>query len=191
MSAFVLVGPWLLVLTLSAARPLPPPSQAKTVPPPPPGGAPMRIQLRLPKAQLVTSEDLNVHITLSNESATPLEFPDPFRHSDQSLTYTVTGPEYPKGHTVNHYRVIEREGTQPLGGRVPPQVELGPGRKLESVVPIQEWLPIRQPGRYRLTARLQSAGIDMVSAPVEFDIMSGRPGSASAGVMMGEGAYSG
>ncbi|WP_284666457.1 hypothetical protein [Myxococcus sp. SDU36] len=150
----------------------------------------MRIQLRLPKAQLVTSEDLNVHITLSNESATPLEFPDPFRHSDQSLTYTVTGPEYPKGHTVNHYRVIEREGTQPLGGLVPPQIELGPGRKLESVVPIQEWLPIRQPGRYRLTARLQSAGIDMVSAPVEFDIMSGRPGSASAGVMMGEGAYS-
>ncbi|WP_426751643.1 hypothetical protein [Myxococcus sp. Y35] len=151
----------------------------------------MRIQLRLSKAQLVTSEDLDVRIALSNESATPLEFPDPFRHSDQSLTYTVTGPEYPKGHAVNHYAVIEREGTQPLGGVVPPQVRLGAGRMLESVMPLQEWVPIRQPGRYRLTARLQAAGIDAVSEPVEFDVVTGRPGSASAGMMIGGEPYSG
>ncbi|WP_141621289.1 hypothetical protein [Myxococcus sp. AB036A] len=191
MSTSVLSGPWLLVLTLSAANPVPTPSQVKTAPSPPSGGVPMRIQLRLSKAQLVTSEDMDVRIALSNESATPLEFPDPFRHSDQSLTYTVTGPEYPKGHAVNHYTVIEREGTQPLGGVVAPQVRLGSGRVLESVVPLQEWAPIRQPGRYRLTARLQAAGIDTVSAPVEFDVVTGRPNSASAGVMIGGGPYSG
>ncbi|NVJ17162.1 hypothetical protein HV826_23805 [Myxococcus sp. AM010] len=191
MSASIRSGPWLLVLTLSAANPAPTPSQVKTTPSPPSGGAPMRIQLRLSKAQLVTSEDLDVRIALSNESATPLEFPDPFRHSDQSLTYTVTGPEYPKGHAVNHYTVIEREGTQPLGGVVAPQVRLGSGRVLESVVPLQEWVPIRQPGRYRVTARLQAAGIDAVSAPIEFEVMTGRPGPASVGVMMGGGPYSG
>ncbi|MFP2957895.1 hypothetical protein ACLEPN_08700 [Myxococcus sp. 1LA] len=151
----------------------------------------MRIQLRLPKAQLVTSEDLDVRIVLSNESATPVAFPDPFRHSDQSLTYTLTGPEYPKGQDVSHYTVIAREGTQPLGGVVAPEVQLGAGRVLESIVPIQEWAPIRKPGRYLLTARLRAAGIDTVSAPVEFEVLTGRPGSASAGVMLGGGPYSG
>ncbi len=182
---------WLLVLTLSAASPASTPSQPRVAITPPPGGVPMRIQLRLPKAQLVTSEDLNVRVALSNESAEPLEFPDPFRHSDQSLTYTVTGPEYPKGHDVNHHTVIAREGTQPLGGVVAPQVKLGPGRALESVVPLQEWLPIRQPGRYRLTARLHAVGIEAVSTPVEFEVVSGKPGPASAGVMLGGGPYSG
>ncbi len=151
----------------------------------------MRIQLKLPKAQLVTSEDLDVRVRLSNESATPLEFPDPFRHADQSLTYTVTGPEYPKGHGVNHRAVIERQLAQPGGELDPPRVRLSSGQSLESVVPLQEWLPIRQPGHYQLTARLQATGIDALSTPVEFEVVTGRPGSVSAGVMLGGGPYSG
>ncbi|WP_043711090.1 hypothetical protein [Corallococcus macrosporus] len=191
MSAFFLPCPWLLVVTLSAASPAPEPSPAKGAPTPPPGGAPMRIQLRLSKTQLVTSEDVDVRIVLSNESASPVAFPDPFRHSDQSLTYTVTGPEYPKGQDVSHYTVIAREGSQPLGGVAAPRVQLGAGRALESVMPLQEWVPIRKPGRYLLTARFRAAGIDSVSAPVEFEVLTGRPGPAAAGVMVGGGAYAG
>ncbi|QDF04749.1 hypothetical protein BHS04_16295 [Myxococcus xanthus] len=184
----LLRGPWLLMMTLTSSSPA-----TSSGPPPTPTsrGTPMRIQLRLPKAQLVTSEDLDVRVLLSNESATPLELPDPFRHADQSLTYTVTGPEYPKGHDVNHHAVISRELAQPIGGVVAPRVRLGTGQTLESVVALQEWLPIRKPGRYQVTARLRAAGVDAVSAPVEFDVMAGAPGPASVGVMLGGGAYSG
>lgn len=141
----------------------------------------MRIQFQLPKERFTAAEARTVRVTLRNEGTTPLELPDPFRNADQSLTYTLSGPEYPEGRSVTWRSFYLRNPDSILVVDEAPRIQLGPGQALESTVNLYEWLPATRTGRYRLGARLIQESFTATAAPVEFDIVPSTAGPASLG----------
>jgi hypothetical protein len=147
-----------------------------------PGGATVRIQFLLPKGRYIAAEDRTVRVTLRNEGAGPVEFPDPFRDSDQSLTYTLTGPEHPDGYKVTWRSFVASDPGYTFDTDAPPRIRLGTGQTIESTVPLHEWMPLTRPGHYRLSARLTTEAFVAESSPFEFDIIPSAARSASLGM---------
>jgi hypothetical protein len=141
----------------------------------------VRIQFQLPKQRFIAAEERNVRLTVRNEGTAPVELRDPFRDADQSLTYTLTGPEYPEGRSISWRSFVLQDPSYILTMDVAPQIQLGAGQALEFVVNLHEWLPATQPGHYRLSARLSQEAVTATAAPVEFDIVPSTAGPASLG----------
>ncbi|MFP2911380.1 hypothetical protein ACLESD_41415 [Pyxidicoccus sp. 3LFB2] len=142
----------------------------------------MRIQFKLPKERFIAPEERSVRLTLRNEGTAPVEMRDPFRDADQSLTYTLTGPEYPEGRSVSWRSFALMNPAYNLTMDVAPRIQLGAGQAIEFFVDVHEWLPATRPGRYRLSAQLSQEPITATAAPVEFDIVPSTAGPASLGV---------
>lgn len=151
----------------------------------------MRIQFLLPKERFTAPESRIARITIRNEGTQPVELPDPFNNVDESLTYTLTGPEYPEGRSMTERSYYLRNPAHILLPYVPPRVQLGAGQAIESLVLLHEWFPTTRPGRYRLQARLTDTSLDVVSAPVDFDIVPASMTSASLGFNVPAGWLSG
>ena len=187
MSTHALFCPMLLMVVSLAgsASARPPPSPAATRPSPATGGPSVRIQFKLPKERFIAAEERRVRITLRNEGTMPVELRDPFRDADQSLTYTLTGPEYPEGRSVSWRSFALMDPAYNLTMDVAPRIRLDAGRTIESFVDVHEWLPATRPGRYRLGAQLTQEPITATAAPVEFDIVPSSAGPASLGADVG------
>lgn len=183
MSTHALFCPVLLMVVSLAgsASARPPPSPAATRPSPATGGPSVRIQFKLPKERFIAAEECKARITLRNEGTEPVELRDPFRDADQSLTYTLTGPEYPEGRSVSWRSFVLMDPAYILTMDVAPRIRLGAGQSIEFVVYLHEWLPATRPGRYRLSAQLTQEPITATAAPVEFDIVPSSAGPASLG----------
>jgi hypothetical protein len=141
----------------------------------------VRIQFLLPKERFSAPESRIARITIRNEGLQPVEFLDPIRNADQSLTVTLTGPEYPEGRSVTRRSAYLSNPAYFLPPDDAPRVRLGAGQAIESTVHLHEWFPTRSPGRYRLQARLTNESLDVVSAPVDFDIVPSSATSLSLG----------
>ncbi|WP_163870574.1 hypothetical protein [Myxococcus eversor] len=176
----------LVSLTLASTPPRPTAGTPST----PAGGSSVRIQFKLSKERFTAIEDRSLRLTLRNEGTAPVELADPFRNSDATLTYTLTGPEYPQGRSANGREVTLRNPDNAVGPEAAPRVRLGAGQALESVLELHEWLPVTQPGRYRLEARLEQPSLTVKSTPVEFDIVASTPGPASLGCDVAAGYHS-
>lgn len=139
----------------------------------------MSIQFRLPKERFTAAEQRTARVIVRNEGNEPVELRDPFRDADQSLTYTLTGPEYPDGLSVTWRSYVLRDPAYILTMDVAPRIRLGAGQAIEFVVHLNEWLPATRPGRYRLSARLNQEDLTATATPVEFDLVpsSARPAS--------------
>ncbi|MCP3143343.1 hypothetical protein [Pyxidicoccus xibeiensis] len=184
MSALAMSCPALLmVFTLAGSAPT---SPASTRPSPSPGGPSVRLQFKLPKAHFTAAEERVVRITLRNEGNTPVEMRDPFRDADQSLTYTLTGPEYPEGRSVSWRSFALLDPAYILTMDEAPRIRLDPGKAIEFVAYLHEWFPATRPGRYRLSAQLRQEPLIATAPPVEFDIMPSSAGPASLGIYVGE-----
>ncbi|NTX56674.1 hypothetical protein [Myxococcus sp. CA039A] len=166
----------LVSLTLASAPPRPTKSPSTQ-----PGGPSVRIQFNMPKERFTAIEDRSLRLTVRNNGPSPVELADPFRNSDATLTYTLTGPEYPQGRSANGREVTLRNPDNAVSPDAAPRVRLGVGQALESVLELHEWLPVTRPGRYRLEARLEQPALSVESAPVEFDIVASTSGPASLG----------
>jgi hypothetical protein len=145
----------------------------------------LSIQFRLPKVRFTAAEERTARLTLRNEGNEPLELRDPFRDADQSLAYTLTGPEYPDGRSVTWRSFVLRNPAYTLTMDVAPRIRLGAGQAIEFIVDLHEWLPATRPGRYRLEARLTQESLTATATPVEFDIVPSTAGPASLGVTLG------
>lgn len=145
----------------------------------------MRIQFLLPKERFTAAEARTARITLRNVGTTSVELSDPFRDADQSLTYTLTGPEYPEGRSVSWRSFVLQDPAYTLTMNEAPRIRLGAGQAIESTVDLYEWLPVTRPGRYSLSARLKQDALIATAAPVEFDIVPSSAGPASLGCHVG------
>ncbi|NMO21858.1 hypothetical protein HPC49_34530 [Pyxidicoccus fallax] len=141
----------------------------------------MRIQFQLPKERFTAAEERRARVTVRNEGTAPVEFPDPFRNADQSLTYTLTGPQYPEGLSVTWRSFYLRNPAYPLIQDEPPRIRLDSGQAIESTLNLFEWMPATRPGRYRLNARLTHDAFTATATPIEFDIVPSTASAASLG----------
>ncbi|MCY1014394.1 hypothetical protein [Pyxidicoccus sp. MSG2] len=141
----------------------------------------MSIQFRLPKERFTAAEERTARIILRNEGHEPLELRDPYRNADQSLTYTLTGPEYPDGRSVTYRSYVLRNPAFILAEDVAPRVRLGSGQAIEFVVQLDALFPTTRPGRYRLSARLNQENVTATATPVEFELVSSSASPASLG----------
>nr|WP_225937123.1 hypothetical protein [Myxococcus sp. RHSTA-1-4] len=135
----------------------------------------------MPKERFTAAEYRTARVTLRNEGTAPVELPDPFRNADQSLTYTLTGPEYPEGRSVTWRSFYLRNPAYVLIIDEAPRIRLDAGRTIESTVDLYEWWPASRPGRYRLSARLTHDASTATATPIEFDIVPSTAGPASLG----------
>ncbi|WP_163999350.1 hypothetical protein [Pyxidicoccus caerfyrddinensis] len=184
MSALVLSCPALLLVLSLAGGASPPPVPSAPRKMPLTGGPSLSIQFRLPKERFTAAEARSARIILRNEGTEPLELRDPFRDADQSLAYTLTGPEFPDGLSVTWRSFVLRNPAYVLTMDEAPRIRLGAGQAIEFVVDLHEWLPATRPGRYRLGARLQQEKLTVSAAPVEFEIVSSSAGVPSLGFVV-------
>ena len=142
----------------------------------------MQINLKFASSSYLAGENIGMTVTVTNDTRSPIEIPDPFHRDNWQPTYTLTGPSYPKGQTFS-FRSVALKDTQPEPEGVDPVlVTLGPGQSLEEEIPLQSWLPLNELGEYEIAAQLKWKGLAAQSAPVRFRVEKSQAESASAGV---------
>ncbi|WP_241759437.1 hypothetical protein [Pyxidicoccus parkwayensis] len=151
----------------------------------------MSIQFRLSKERFTAAEVRTARVTIRNEGNEPLEMRDPYREADQSLTYTLTGPEYPDGRSITWRSFVLQNPAYILAMDETPRIQLGAGQAIEFVVDLSEWFPTTRPGRYRLSARLNQQNVSATATPVEFELVPSSAGPASLGFTVGASFGSG
>lgn len=144
----------------------------------------MSIQFKLPKERFTAAEYRSARIIIRNEGTEPVEMRDPFRDADQSLTYTLTGPEYPDGQSVTWRDFVLRNPAYILTMDVAPRIRLGAGEAIQFLVDLSEWFPTTRPGRYRLSARLKQDNVTATATPVEFELVPSSASPASLGFVV-------
>lgn len=171
-----------LILLLQAALGCAAQPQVKGVKPTPKGVAPVELKLFLPKSTYLVSEDLELAVAVTNNSSAPVEIPDPFYRDNWQPTYTVTGPEFPKGFTFS-FRSAVLKDPRPEPASVPLKMRLlTPGQTVEKGVPLSKWRPITMPGDYVISARLAWQGGVVESNAITFRIGAPHAESLALGV---------
>jgi hypothetical protein len=143
----------------------------------------MQITLGLRKTTHVVHETVTVDVVVTHDGSGSVRVPDPFHCDSNAPEYTLIGPAFPRGLT---FSFASAGRASPLPAGTPqPMVDLAPGEVLESDIPLTDWIDVREPGRYELTARFETPAGTVTSAPVSFEIVAAQLVSLGLGLNVG------
>lgn len=143
------------------------------------------IQLEPARASYVAGEDIRLTLWLENRGSTPVSLPDPENNASSQPAYTVTGPAFPDGITVNLRAHVRGPASSPSDEGHAVLMTLGPGELWQGHVRIKNLVPITKPGTYRVSARLSWKGIETHSNSLTFSVEPLRVVQASVGLSWG------
>ena len=149
------------------------------------GNIKFTIRLEPAGTSYVAGEDILLELRLENRGSAPVSLPDPEKNANSQPAYTVTGPAFPDGITVNlraHGRDTASSPPDPSRAAL---FTLDPGESWQGHVRINNLVPITKPGTYRVSASLAWEGIETHSNSLTFTVEPLRAVQASVGMGWG------
>jgi hypothetical protein len=132
----------------------------------------MTIDLRFstPRQSFVAGEGIVLPLEIENRGLTSVFLPDPESNANWQPTYELVGPGPDDVARFDFRTVVRRRSPIPLTPRDASLIEIPAGATHTASVLLSRLVPIRRPGIYTLTARLDWEDIDVVSRPVSFSL---------------------
>jgi hypothetical protein len=145
----------------------------------------MEMKIELLKYHFIASEDIELKLSIQNTGNLSVEIPDPFKSTNWQPSYQITGPSYPDGYTFTFRTAVKDDKRLEPDNVNPILVTLGPGKTIESSLPLHRWLQIKKPGEYKINSRLRWKNISIESNQLVFKIEEAMVKSAGVGVDFG------
>lgn len=140
------------------------------------------------RADYIQGEEVHVIVRVVNNTADPIEIPDPSQAASEQLTYWLAGPGDLEGQSLRRYAPEQEPEGQEGGGEVaaPAMVRVEPQAVHTSRVSLSSFADLSVSGEYRLQAQLAWSGGTATSAERSFRVGPMTPASIHVG--LGRGA---
>jgi hypothetical protein len=128
------------------------------------------LSLSMPKTKYAIGEEVVVLATVRNHTSQMIPFPNFREYPAPEPVYQVRGPD---GKVVTYDGIPpEHRATAELPGYPHWLFPLQPGEATTNKFLVRRASPLNQPGEYTVSAHFKWRGIDLVAAPVRFEMAS-------------------
>jgi hypothetical protein len=147
------------------------------------GRASVKLELKVTPDTLLLGGRISVEIRLTNTGAQPVDAPKLKNVQNTQPVYRLVGPSYPDGVTFS-LRDVKLAGNPDAlrADDAPSTYHLAAGETMETGFALDDLKPIKEPGEYTISARVEGKGWSAESAPLRFRVEKAKFLEGSLGV---------
>ena len=136
----------------------------------------MDIQLKLKQAHYVIGEEIELQVTLTNNTNAPFAVPHPGDMRNWEPSYKLTGPSYPEGAAFSKRSSMRGGPQQTFPEDQAELITLAPGESVTAELYLEKMVTLNTAGEYHIAAHIKWKGQSAQALPLTFhlDLMKAR-----------------